>query len=385
MRLLATALEIKSMIRHAIYVLIAALIAAIFLSQNIFALDQIIKPYQSARTSAMGGVKLTTGLYDQNFFGNPARVMANPKWRVSLLDVMAETTSGTVSAVSDLVGDNNDEILSKVSDQAGNNLHGRIQTSFPSVYIPLENARMSVALGILMSTQFDFTLRKSFRVDPQAISDIGPALTVGRSFMEDDRLNVGLTAHATYRVASQEGFSFVDLLKGNSLSPLQSGGDGAHLDFDIGATYKVFWMPLGFEITPAFTINNILGGRYKNLGTSLIDTGNLPPQQPRSYGLGLSAAKKELWKFTDAIFAFEIQDIGNNSDGSLFRLLHFGGEVKYGVLLVRLGFNQGYIAGGLGLDLRVFQLDLSTYGEEMTLNTGGLQDRRYALRMGFQI
>ena len=48
------------------------------LSPSAHALDQIIRPYQSVRSAGMGGVRITTGLYDENFFNNPARVTANP-------------------------------------------------------------------------------------------------------------------------------------------------------------------------------------------------------------------------------------------------------------------------------------------------------------------
>jgi len=58
------------MIKHAIYVAIAAIIAAAVLSISMRseAVDQITRPYQSVRSAGMGGVRITTGLYDENFF-----------------------------------------------------------------------------------------------------------------------------------------------------------------------------------------------------------------------------------------------------------------------------------------------------------------------------
>ena len=55
------------------------------------ALEQIIRPYQSIRSAGMGGVKITTGEYEENFWGNPARVAFNPKWRLTFFDFSAET------------------------------------------------------------------------------------------------------------------------------------------------------------------------------------------------------------------------------------------------------------------------------------------------------
>jgi hypothetical protein len=131
------------------------------------------------------------------------------------------------------------------------------------------------------------------------------------------------------------------------------------------------------------TINQLLGGKFKMFGQS--GTGASPVPQPLAVGVGTSLSKKELWGLTDFVGAFEIQDIGNNTNGSLFRLLHLGSEAHYGVLAIRLGINQGYLAGGLGVNLKAFTFDLSTYGEEMTLNVGGKQDRRIAMKLSFQI
>ena len=108
------------MIKHAIYVFIAAVLAAavfsLFGKSDAYALDQIIRSYQSARSSAMGSVVLTTGLYDENFFGNPARVTANPTWKLQLPDPMVELSTGALSAVDDFVGANRDT-LSDIADK----------------------------------------------------------------------------------------------------------------------------------------------------------------------------------------------------------------------------------------------------------------------------
>ncbi len=349
---------------------------------SVLALSQIIRPYQSVRSAGMGGVRITTGQYDENFFGNPARVSANPSWRVQLLDPMFETTASSIAAISDVVG--SDNVYQSVSSNAGTNIHGRIQFAFPALYIPRLGS-MSYALGLIMSTQFDVDLRRSYQIDSTAISDIGPAFTIARTFL-DDKLSVGATAHATYRVASKEGYSIIDFLQGVSLSPLQSGGDGAHLDFDIGSTYVLPWAkPLEFDLIAGVSMNNLLGGNYKNLGLSFLNQASNPPSQPRTLNFGISAQRAEFLMLSDLMLALEFTDIGNNPDGSLFKLIHFGGEFRFGILRPRFGLNQGYLCAGLGLDLKVLQLDVATYGEELGLNTGTLQDRRIALRFALGI
>ena len=374
----------RKLVKYALYLSASFMLLELANVSESMALDNIIRPYQSARAAGMGGVRITTGLYDENFFGNPGRVTQNPNWKVQIFDLMAETTNTTLSTVSDLAGGG--DTLTKIGNHAGDNSHGRIQTSFPAVYWPnVGGGRWSYALAILTSTQFDIDLRRSYRVEPQAITDIGPALTVGRKFLDNESLSIGVTGHATYRLASKSGFSFVDLIKGNSLSPLQSGGEGAHLDFDTGAAFDVPWRPGGVVFKPGVSVNNVLGGKYSNLPVHLVKTGIRPIAQPRTYNAGLAATKDHLWKFSETMLALEIQDVGNNPDGSMFRTVHLGMETTLGILSPRVGINQGYLTAGLGLDLKILELDFATYGEEMTLNVGGLQDRRYAVRVGLKI
>lgn len=369
------------LIKHAIYVALAFCLAALALFSEAWALEQIIKPYQGVRSSGMGGVKLMTGRYDENFFGNAALAIHN-KQRVQLLDFTLEATPDTLETIRDLAGDGDG--VSKIASTAGRNTHARIQTAFPAFYWTA-GGTWHYALGLLMSTQADINLRRSFRVDPTVITDAGPAFTVARRLGPGNAFAVGLTTHLTYRLATKSGFSFVDLIRGASLSPSQSGGAGGHVDFDVGGTYDIPWKPAGWELAAGASINQLLGGRYSMIKVEAVSATGKPQAQPRTYGLGVSARKPALWIFTDAVAALEIQDIGNNPSGSLFRTVHLGGELRYGVLAPRFGLNQGYWAAGLGILTQNFEFELASYGEELSLNVGGVEDRRYVLRMGVHL
>lgn len=425
------------------------------------AVEPIIRPYLSARSAGMGGVRLTTGLYDENFFGNPARVTANPVWKVQFADIMLETTTSTLSTVTDLISGGLDD-LSALDGFSGQNLHSRVQLLvLPTFYIPCEN--MSWGFGVLATVQSDLNIRQNFTVSPQSIVDAGPALTVGRKFKfvgsppskhkikkkikkkkkeeekteevkkesvediekteitktedegeetedeveeeiaeevneevknekddkpkttEGDLLSVGLTTHATYRMAVPSTFTLTDLIQGEAFDPQDLAGDGAHVDFDIGATYVLQWHPWDLDIQPGFAVNNILGGKYDNLGIHILDSNVLPPVQPRTYGFGVSARKPMLGKLTNTTLALEFTDIGNNPDGSFFRLVHMGAETHFGIISLRLGLNQGYWTAGLGFNFYALEIDAATYGEELSTNIGFWEERRYAVRLSLQI
>lgn len=362
------------------------LIAALLLigTQAFAQNDKIYHSYQSVRASGMGGVKFTTGLYDENFYGNPARVTQNPVWRVQLPDPMIETNSTLITNISSLTGG---DLFTALGNNAGNNFHGRAQMTFPGLYMPDlgHQKRLSIAMAVLTSVSADILPSNSYQFDEDVFADIGPAVTVGYRLLPEGELSVGLTTHLTYRASTKaNGFGLVDIFRGSSLSMSNLLGDSAYLDFDLGATYDLPWNWKDFTFTTGLSLNNMMSGTIKT-GLNILSPGSFPRTFPMSVNWGINAYKKSLWVFEEAIFALEIQDINNNYGGSLFRLIHIGGEVDYGILKPRLGIDQGYLTAGLGIDLKAFELDLASYGEELALNSGKRPDRIYALRMNFKI
>lgn len=350
-----------------------------------WALDQIIRPYQSVRSEAMGGVKITTGLYDENFFGNPARITANPHNRFSLIDLTAEVDSSAISHISDLVSPG-DGVVSKVADTAGSNNHVRLQLSLPSFFIaPGEEGRWAFGFGLFLVQQTDFIIRQSYQISPQTVIDVGPAFSVGRKFMADKQLSVGATLHVDFRGSLKPDYSMLDFLQTSTFAISKIGAVGYTVDGDLGATYLLPWKWLSMDWTVGASINNLADGHYTNISVGSLNSGLTPPNQSRSLGMGVSAKLADWHTFHDTTFALEFTDIGNNPNGSLYRLIHLGTETHIGIFVPRLGLNQGYIAAGLGLDFRHFELDVATYGEEMSLIAGGNQDRRYALHLSLPI
>jgi hypothetical protein len=351
-----------------------------------FAGDQITRPYQSARSSAMGGVRITTGLYEENFWGNPARVVYNPEWRIQLPDLMAESTVQSIQMVPSIITVANNVgsgSTTGLTDLSGKNFHARIQSTFPGIYLPNLN-RFSVAFAVLTSVQTDMILRRDYELSPVAIADVGPAITVGRTFGSEEELSLGVTGRLVGRFATVNSVDIKNFLQTGSLSSGSLLSDGYQYDFDFGANYALPWAPGDVEFTPGFSINNILGGTYQNINMHAITGSGQVPAQPRSFNFGVAAYRHELWIFSGVLASIEMTDIGNNA-GSWTRGLHWGSELDLGLLSLRGGNNQGYWTYGLGLNLKVFQIDLSSYGEETTLNPGGLEERRYAVRLSFQI
>jgi hypothetical protein len=345
----------------------------------------IIRSFHSVRTAGMGDVRYTTGLYEENFYANPARMTANPSNRIQLPKISVEAGSAALGALSDLLNSHGD--LSAASGSVGKPISARFQLVFPGYYNnKFTSDDWAIGVGLSLSAATTAVVSQTGTIDPMTNINFGPAFTVARRLLEDDRLSVGATVHAEMRATSNSLISLQDFLAGHDLTDAVKGGSGLGLDFDLGTTFRPHWKLGGFEYELAFAINNIMNGMYKNLSTSLIeDWGGAPMPSNRSYNFGISATHQNVGPFDQVLVALEVTDLGNNPGGSVFRLIHVGSEARWKKLAVRAGINQGYLAAGFGTDLGYFSLNLATYGEEMGLNAGTMEDRRYALEFGFHI
>ena len=219
-------------------IFISAFLTISFTTSSAFAFDHIIRPYQSVRTSGMGGVFETTGLYDQNFFGNPARVTANPTWRLTLFDPMVETDSRRVSHVNAITSSGN--TVQQVSETAGSDNHLRLQTTMPAWYLPpSDHRRWAMAVALITSTQLDLGLGNNYDIDDQAYhrhrSCVHFRLRISRRSLAVRRRDRSFDLPYEF----ESPYTIPDLLNGTSFSPKIIGGEGT-ISMRISASTKTF-------------------------------------------------------------------------------------------------------------------------------------------------
>ncbi len=355
-------------------------------SFSAFAYSPIQQDYRSTRTVGMGGVRFTTGLYEENFFGNPARSADNPEFRLQLLKTTAETSAGSLDSLKNLSG--RTDGASGFAGVVGEPLYARIQMIPLAVHFRnFLTDKWSMGAGLYFSGSTNPSLSQSGAVDPSGVFALGPVLNLSRRFLEEDRLVIGMNLKGQFRASARDsGLTVQRFLSGSGGNgPLVRSGNGVGVDADLGVTLKPRWKMLDFEYELGFSVNNVLGGGYRNLGKPLRTWPEDPLPANRTFNLGVSAKRKGLFIFDQVLFAIESSDLGNNRDGSFFRTLHMGAEAEWKILSLRTGVNQGYFTGGLGIDLFVFELNFATYGEELGLNPGIAEDRRYSLDLGFKI
>ncbi len=343
-----------------------------------WAVEPIINSFLSTRSEGMGGVSMTTGFYEENFFNNPARVIANPESKLTLFQLTAESNTHLIKALSNTSG-----TLGDIANrEVGQNLHERVQLVLPAWYLAAQGGRkFAIAFGLIASGQSNLNLSNSYQSSGSTLVDLGPALTFGYNVLNDDSLWIGTTLHGTARLSADHAVNLMNIIRGSTVNLSSLTNEGAMYNFDFGVYYR--FLQVGpWELHAAAAGQNLLGGAFTSIPVSLFKVGSSPIKQNRSLGLGISVGR-ESWGFLgNTLLAIEATNIWNNGSGSLYRLLHVGLETHWKSIALRAGLNQGYWTAGLGLDFFYFALNFASYGEELGLNVGQQEDRRYTMNLG---
>ena len=369
--------------KHTLNILMFSLLS-MALSASALAYSPILRDFHSVRTAGMGDIRYTVGEYEENFFANPARSTENPGNLLQLPQLSFETSSGTIGSISSLIKSGNG--LQTFQDSVGKPLSARAQMVFPAFYKRhFWTDDWSFGIGAFVSAQTIPVLSQSGSIDPTTAIAAGPVLNLSRRLLSEDRLSVGMNLRTEVRASSNSQFSVQEFLSGTNLSSAVTGGSGFGADFDLGASFRPHWTLGHFQYEIDVAVNNLLGGKYTNIGKPVASWKGDPFATKTAFSFGLSATKKNAWIFDTLVIAIETTDNGNNTNGSFYRTLHLGSEAAWKLFRLRTGLNQGYYTAGLGIDLLFLNLNFATYGEELGLNPGVMEDRRYALQLGFQI
>jgi hypothetical protein len=373
--------------------LLIGLISLLWYPSAAQAIQEELRNYRGVRSSGMGGVLFTTGDYAEALFGNPARhsAISEPRW--TIFEVSAETnthTLGSTHELSSLRSSSGAATISNASKLIGENQHLQTQ-AFMGYFDPHFIEDLGFAAGFVLDAQTNVTVNYTTDVDNQIIVDAGPAFGFSYPFL-DKNLLVGLNLRLIYRAASDGVINSLDFLTGGKLSLQNFGKQGVGIDGDLGAYYHIPWNLPFARLSAGATLSNFIKSHYDELPVDLIAAARpRPANNDRLFNIGfrLDFEDKVLYTvpLTAPIVALEFQDIGDAQKRMSFaKRTHIGAETKiYRILAVRAGLNQGYLAGGIGLELPVVRFDFATYGEELAGNAGQVEDRRFLVRLAFEL
>lgn len=354
------------------------------------ALEENPRLFRGIRSQGMGGLITTTGNYSEALFGNPARHSAVDAWKLSILDLTAETNTTfltTQSEFTQLRTASGAGTISSASKLIGKNEHAALQLLLGAYYDPNFIGDLGFAFGFYTRAHTNISINYTTDLDTQTMVDLGPNLGASYKLL-DGNLFVGMNLRLLYRVSVDGTINSLSFLTGSKLTLQNFGNQGMGFDGDIGGYYHLPFELTWTRMSVGLSINNIFRSSYNTYPMALLSgLGNRPINNDRLINMGLRLDFPDHWIFAAPILAIEIQDIGDASkEMSIPKRTHIGGEAKLSrVFALRAGLNQGYPTFGVGVDLPVVKLDFATYGEELAGNSGRREDRRLMFRMAFEL
>lgn len=349
--------------------------------------------YKGVRPVGMGNAFVAMPGQDENsLFYNPASINDFPKaYHFRFISPVVDFSPGSIGLVGDLF-DLSDNIDAQATD-AGKittfrdfvNQHTgqfeSIQARIPVVTVLHKWFGVSILAD--SRTTISFRNRAYTNVEIMSRSDMGAVIGSAYNLKDwlkiDENFQVGLNLKILHRYSINEIVTTDDIVNnadfGDTLPRLRATGVGV----DIGIkgdfpTFDVGWLEK-VKPTLGFTWQDIGNTRF---GNNVPDT-----QQSISVGFALHPAWDK-WQFH---FTNDFREL--NQSSSFMKKWNIGAEAVapqfWGFFRpsIRIGGNQGYIAGGVTLDFKYAKLEFATYGEEAGLFTSQKQLRRLATNLSF--
>ena len=219
----------------------------------------------------------------------------------------------------------------------------------------------------------------SSTIDLEALSQAGVQVGSAYGFW-DGNVQLGLALKFIERHLISEKITQRDIVTNDDFGDaIDFERFGFGIGVDIGTQAKIPFQNKVWEyLDPTFALV------IQDVGDTRFFAGDEVGRTEESLTLGF-AVHPDYWKLKSQ-FALDVRDLEHATD--FITKLHLGYEVTWpeiGKVLrsvsVRAGLNQGYLAGGFGLDFKYFKLNAATYGREIGLKTRQKESRMFGLQL----
>jgi len=326
--------------------------------------------YQGIRQMAMGGAAIGVVDDETALLLNPAALGRLRTYYLTLADPVLELGSqdesyaGGYGHLTELTDPQ--KALNQANSNPGQHLHGMGEI-FPSIIVPnfgigflgrfQEDAQVDTA-----KTKFDFQYTNDFAI--VAGFDIpfwSGIFKIGGNAKLIDRSQIWKTDIDPTSTTLTTG-------------SLMNEGVGLGSDVGMILTAPIAWLP------SLSAVVRDIGRTSFDLKKGMIHsaTTTYPASTPQTYNAAFSFSPI-LGNHTRSMWTFEYEDISNAyKDKIATRHYHAGVEINLGdFFFVRGGYNEGYWTAGLELAMGNYQIQLTSYGEDVSTTTTPQEDRRY--------
>lgn len=326
--------------------------------------------YKGVRQMAMGGASIGVVDDETALLLNPAALGKLREAYITLADPVMEEGSHDdqiAGGSANLIKMNNDpqKALNQCNANPGERLHGMGEI-FPSIVFPnfgigafgrwSEDAEVNVA-----KTAFDYEFTQDYGIvagfDFRFLDGIIKLGANGRLIDRTQAYQPNLSPSSTTLV----------------LSNLVAEGVGFGSDAGLTITLPTRWLP-----SLAAVVRDV-GGTSFTVRKGLSRTTATNPQEIPQTLNGAFTLSPILGNHARSLWTVEYDDILNaNKDLVPQRNYHGGVEFNfYDMLFLRGGYNQGYWTAGVEMAISHYQIQLSSYGEEVGTKGALQEDRRY--------
>jgi hypothetical protein len=383
--------------------------------------EEIRNPYLPIRAAGMGGAFTAVANDEGSIFTNPAGIARARKNRSRdtlhlakfpnvIVGANAESKS-FYQAFSSIDGDKNVEGVLDELDSIGTKPFWARAAIFPVMIVDLKKGTPA-SFGLFSETTTKIVIEEesSSQARVEVVSDQGAAVGIGWT-NKTNRFNMGLQVRPTYRYAYEKRISSGDLfdkdLMKERLENDSNKSTATGIDFGMMATLADFWFPtIGVSV-----LNLPVGCRddYLNPFTEKRETvcgtvyqgdfGNedaLSTVDPTDIRVGFSIITRMTRKI-NLRFALDAHNLAFQSGTSNYglggievsKMLHAGVELFVGNPLLippisfRSGYSQGFATFGVSLNLKLFSIDVASYGTDVSSSDTPNEDRRYMASITF--
>lgn len=356
---------------YAHYVLSSALIfgGGFVVSQDANA-DQFQRVYRSAAFLGRGDTGVAIADNEEAIFYNPAGIALGKGIfkGLTVLSPSFEVSSDTRSLLSEVTSSSNDNIVSTLTRQVGNNHHIGF-SNFSGILF------RRAALGVVTSNETDILVFKNpdqgglESVDARLYSTSGLTFTLAESFYSD-RLLIGATVAYYQRAQAELELGLIEAQNLEDTSDLF--GTGTTQPITLGA---MLLLPGKSTKSIGLTVHNV-GDAYVSPTTAGKRISNLKQR------IDVGFASETASKAAKARLLVDLVDATGTYTSDFFKKLNLGADVTLGNRLgFSTGLNQGGACVGMFADIWFMRFDMGFYTEEVGAKAGLRSDRRYFMRL----
>ncbi|MBD3288593.1 hypothetical protein GF337_07300 [candidate division KSB1 bacterium] len=329
------------------------------------------------RSLGMGGVGVASAKGAYSYIYNPA-LLTQERFTLSIPGLEAEIGQKFLDLL-DFVVDNQENFrkLNKSSMYVSHEEKAEIIKDLRAGGAEFDNiwhrGKISPAIGIVFKnfafsvyniSQFAGKIDVGIivpKVEVQAINDLVFSFGYGRQINEKLAMGVGLKLinrnESPIIKLQVEEMSDMNEIIDEGLEDMEEQKKG--YGFDIGAIYS-----LTPKLQVAAMAQDILGD-VEDIAT------------PFNFKLGMQYLYNQ-----DLVLAADIEDFFNRDGDKFVNKIYLGGEYRYSVFRMRLGFGQGYPSVGLGLDFRIVKLDYAYFTRELADSPGSRGESYHRVGLG---